>query len=326
MEILLSMVLPAYNVASYIEACVESCENQDISKENYEIIIVNDGSTDRTLKIAEKLKNNYSNISVISQENQGLSMARNNGADLAKGKYLWFIDSDDKISKNCVKTVLNLIESEKLDILGVAPSNPFKEEFPIDEYEKFLTDKMSGRNWLKNSNFYCGAWGYIIKREFWKSLPYKFCKGICFEDEEFVPKMCYFAENVMSLNGFSCYNYIQRDGSIMHSEMTEKKINDLALIINRHEEFKDSYIMDDKVLRGIFDVRMSSFYMCGLTNIGKRKGALKTLKSWLSKIDHMPSSIYAEGKLGKYYQWLAFHAPYMFCSIKILQTKLLGKS
>lgn len=56
MEILLSMILPAYNVASYIEACVESCENQDISKENFEIIIVNDGSSDSTLQIAENLK------------------------------------------------------------------------------------------------------------------------------------------------------------------------------------------------------------------------------------------------------------------------------
>lgn len=253
-------------------------------------------------------------------------MARNNGAGFARGKYLWFIDSDDMIARNCLGTVLNILETERLDILGVAPSYPFKAEFPKEDLEKNMTCNMTGKNWLKDGYFYCGAWGYIIRKEFWNTLPYRFCKGLCFEDEEFVPKMCYFADNIKSIQGFSCYNYVQREGSIMHSEMTEKKINDMALLINRHKEFMDSYLKEDEVLSEVFDVRRSNFYMCGLTNIGKRKDAFKILKSWLGKIECRPSNIYSEGKLGKCYQWLAFHTPYLFCGIKVLQTKLAGRS
>lgn len=98
MKPIISLILPAYNVEKYIETCVQSCEQQDLSKESYELVIVNDGSTDDTPEIIRTLSVTYSNIKVVSQQNQGLSMARNNGFKEATGKYIWFIDSDDIIA------------------------------------------------------------------------------------------------------------------------------------------------------------------------------------------------------------------------------------
>ena len=77
--------------------------NQDISDEEYEIIIINDGTRDGSLIIALDFEQKYKNIKVYSQENQGLSAARNKGLSLAKGEYVWFIDSDDWIEENCQK-------------------------------------------------------------------------------------------------------------------------------------------------------------------------------------------------------------------------------
>ena len=97
---ILSIIIPVYNVEKYVEKCIRSCENQDIPKENYEVIVVNDGSPDGSLAIVERLANEFSNIKVINQENKGLSMARNTGLEAAKGEYVWFVDSDDWIEEN----------------------------------------------------------------------------------------------------------------------------------------------------------------------------------------------------------------------------------
>ena len=93
----LSIIVPVYNVEKYIEKCLNSLCNPEIEKE---IIIVNDGSTDSSLKIVEEFKKNHDkeNIIIISQENKGLSEARNTGLRKAKGEYVSFIDSDDFVN------------------------------------------------------------------------------------------------------------------------------------------------------------------------------------------------------------------------------------
>ena len=83
MNPIISLIAPAYNVEKYIEACVHSCENQDLPRDSYEIIIVNDGSTDSTYSTIERLSGVYENIRIVTQKNQGLSVARNNGFKLA---------------------------------------------------------------------------------------------------------------------------------------------------------------------------------------------------------------------------------------------------
>lgn len=112
MNPIISLIAPAYNVEKYIEACVHSCENQDLPRDSYEIIIVNDGSTDSTYSTIERLSGVYENIRIVTQKNQGLSVARNNGFKLARGKYVWFIDSDDCISSNCLGKCLEIMERD----------------------------------------------------------------------------------------------------------------------------------------------------------------------------------------------------------------------
>ena len=99
----LSLIIPMYNVELYIEKCLNSCINQDLSADEYEIIIVNDGSKDNSLSIAESIAQKHNNVRIITQTNGGLSSARNTGLINSRGEYIWFIDSDDWIEPNVLK-------------------------------------------------------------------------------------------------------------------------------------------------------------------------------------------------------------------------------
>ena len=114
----LSFIVPIYNVEKYLDRCIDSLVNQDISKEIYEIICIDDASIDNSRYIIEQYKIQYSNIILIShKENKGLSATRNTGINLAKGKYIWFIDSDDFIEYNCLSFLLRKCEFNDIDIL-----------------------------------------------------------------------------------------------------------------------------------------------------------------------------------------------------------------
>ena len=113
----LSIIVPVYNVENWLSRCASSLINQDLDKSEYEIIFVNDGSTDDSFEIAKKYSESYDNIILISQENKGLSAARNAGINKANGKYIWFVDSDDWIEPNIAGQLLKEAEDCGLDVL-----------------------------------------------------------------------------------------------------------------------------------------------------------------------------------------------------------------
>ena len=125
----LSIIIPVYNVEKYIEKCLLSCIKQDISYEDYEIVVVNDGSPDNSITIVERIAKDYSNIRIINQENQGLSGARNTGMKHAKGNYIWFVDSDDYIEENCLGRIVSYLNGD-LDILQLQYRHVFEDGTP----------------------------------------------------------------------------------------------------------------------------------------------------------------------------------------------------
>jgi glycosyltransferase involved in cell wall biosynthesis len=108
---LLSIILPMYKVEPYVEKCVRSLLNQGIPHKDYEIICVNDGSPDNSRERVKNLQKEADNILLIDQENQGVSMARNRGLESAAGKYILFIDPDDRVEQNSLGMILKGIES-----------------------------------------------------------------------------------------------------------------------------------------------------------------------------------------------------------------------
>ena len=114
---ILSIILPVYQVEEYIEKCIISIEEQDISHDLYELIVVNDGTKDNSIKLVENLQKKYSNINIVHKENGGLSSARNFGLKYATGKYIWFIDSDDYIDPYTLKKLVTEATTYDLDLL-----------------------------------------------------------------------------------------------------------------------------------------------------------------------------------------------------------------
>ncbi|MBX9888367.1 MAG: glycosyltransferase [Flavobacteriaceae bacterium] len=113
----LSIIIPVYNTAEYLRTCLDSIFVQDLSSDEYEVIVINDGSTDDSREILKDYQIRHNNIMVINQQNQGVSIARNKGLEIAKGEYITFVDSDDSLYENVLKSIITKFIKENLDLL-----------------------------------------------------------------------------------------------------------------------------------------------------------------------------------------------------------------
>ena len=112
----LSIIIPTYNIEKYIKECIYSCYNQQgVSTDDYEIIVVNDGSTDRSLNVVEEAQHEIPNLRIVSRPNGGLSAARNTGLDCAKGEFVWFVDGDDCIETNALSILFKAFQQHDCD-------------------------------------------------------------------------------------------------------------------------------------------------------------------------------------------------------------------
>lgn len=228
---ILSIIIPVYNVEPFVEKCIRSCEAQDVSKDDYEIVVVNDGSKDNSLAIIEELAREFSNITVISQPNGGLSSARNTGMKHAKGDYYFFLDSDDWIAKNSLGKIVNKLQSEQPDILCISAANVLGEE--ISPRHSFPSEEpISGREAQKRGGIDACAPFLITKAEHFRKYDLKFYEGIFHEDSELTPKLVYLAQKVSFTNDI-IYYVRQTPGSITRS-VNPKRSFDLVNVVCAH--------------------------------------------------------------------------------------------
>ncbi len=215
---LLSIVVPTYNVEKFIANCLDSLLDQDISKEDYEILVINDGATDRSAEIAATYADKYENIILVNQENKGLSGARNTGISLAKGKYTYFIDSDDYIAKNTLGLILSLLEKHELDLLGVKEIETgrldLNESSNIVDLKIDTLQVSDGITFIAENNYLNNAWWYFIKTDFLKATGLIFPEGRLVEDANFTSKLLASASRIAYIP-LDFYRYYMRPNSIM---------------------------------------------------------------------------------------------------------------
>lgn len=221
---ILSIIIPAYNVEKYISNTLESLINQD--DKNFEIIIVDDGSTDNTNNLIKEisLKSKVKNCELIKTVNGGVSCARNRGLYEASGKFVMFLDGDDYVSKDLIKTIKKSIEEKEPDIIcwGYDVVNEDKKTI-IQYFERFspdLTD-MSGIELLENMLFKKNIWiwtgSVAYNRDFLLNNSLKYTDGCSNgEDQEFIIKAVSISNKVIFLPEILSY-YVQREGSISNS-------------------------------------------------------------------------------------------------------------
>ena len=218
-DIKLSIIIPVYNVEEYINDCLASLYCQGFDENEFEIIIVNDGSTDNSMNVAQSIIGKHNNIIVINQPNQGQAAARNKGVEQAHGEYIFFMDSDDVLVTNSLKPLLlQLIESGADTIQGnfvQVEDNKIheKETIPNNNCDKVVI--MSGKQRFVNDSAYLFAvWQNIYKKEFLISSDIKFIEGIFIEDVAYYSEMMIKAKTY-TISSITHYIYRLRQGSTM---------------------------------------------------------------------------------------------------------------
>lgn len=207
-----SVIVPVYNVETYIEKCLESLVNQTLK--DIEIIVINDGSPDNSQKIIDKYVEAYpKKCKSYKKQNGGLSSARNYGLKKARGEYISFIDSDDYIDVTMLEKMYNKAISNNFYLVVCDVDY-------VDDNGKFIMSVSSNINndlyydEVKKCmlNLYPAAWNKLYKRELF-SNQVKFKEGIWFEDVEFIYKLFPFIKSIGVVKE-SLYKYVQRDGAI----------------------------------------------------------------------------------------------------------------
>ena len=225
-----SVIVPFYNVEGYIEKCLETLVNQTL--EDIEIILVNDGSKDRSIEIVNKFLEAYpEKLVYLEKENGGLSDARNYAIPYAKGEYIAFLDSDDYVEKDMYQKMYELAKKENSDMVEC----DFYWEYP-DKLKKDVGVIYNGKKEMLEK-VRVVAWNKLIRREILEKTEVKFPNGYRYEDVEFTYKLVQFIEKVSFLKK-PCVHYIQREGSISNSqnERTKEIFDVLDNVIDYYKE------------------------------------------------------------------------------------------
>lgn len=244
-----------YNAEKYIGICLDSILDSNLLKEEYEIVIVNDGSQDKSSEIAQDYASRYSNVTYLTQENQGQSTARNYGIKTCQGEYVWCVDADDKlISAQLPKLIDALDEYENLDILAVQLQNVTEEgkyldiecTQPLVEHNRII----SGVEAVISGYIPSSICALIVRRELFVENDIFFVKGITHQDVELTYRLMPHAKFVMFSNLIP-YLYIYHPNSTSKSLIPEKKIKyikDDIYIIKSFQKLALSYKQDNLLL------------------------------------------------------------------------------
>ncbi|MFC4409988.1 glycosyltransferase [Chungangia koreensis] len=247
----ISIIVPVYNVEKYLKECIDSLLNQDL-KGKYEIVCVNDGSTDNSLEILKSYENINDKIVLVDQNNKGLGGARNSGLKHAKGKYVMFIDSDDYFKHNYVLSLLhNEIVKDDLDFVIADFEYDYEDKsknFCIERTEKIKNKIMTGQEMydigVKTKSIMSIVWNKLYKKEFLVKTNLNFIEGIIYEDMEFTPRAYYLATRVKYIDEVIIM-YRQREGSIM-SDLNINKLDNYLVVAESLNHFNQDY--NSKVL------------------------------------------------------------------------------
>lgn len=274
-EINLSIIIPVYNVENYIQECLDSVLSQSLN--NCEIILVDDGSTDKSGIICDDYANKYDSISVIHQENKGLSGARNSGIKIAKGEYLMFIDSDDFIySKIDLKKNFSNLNEDIIQYKYIYYYTDTNKLVFINDMQ--LYDSMTYTdilfNKVKESRLSISAWDKIVKRSLIIDNNLYFKEGLLLEDVEWSLRLYLKANSIKSINE-DIYVYRQNRKNAITNNVNKKYVDSLYSTIN----YWYNYNFENEDIKKIFLNYLALQYIILCTVINKSNCDVETKRN-----------------------------------------------
>jgi len=254
--------VPIYNVENYLRKCIDSIINQTYN--NLEIILVDDGSPDNCGKICDEYAEVDSRIKVIHKENGGLSDARNVGIDVATGKYIAFIDSDDYIDKCFIEYLCTLCKKNDAYIAECDFVKFYDDKIEIinDEKEEFIFNNKEMINRIYNEESYIKTvivWNKLYKTSLFKDI--RFPKGKIHEDEFTTYKLYWNSNNRIAVTNKKLYYYRYNQESIMGSKFSLRRLDYIQALEERLKFFKNKNQIDlyDKTLE-LYAYRLIEYY------------------------------------------------------------------
>lgn len=265
----ISIIIPVYNAELYIEKCINSVVN---SIKNYEIILVNDGSVDDTLKKCHLIAENDVRVKVFSKENGGASSARNFGIKKAKGKYLMFLDSDDYwASETCLASIQSSVEENPnvdLILFGAKTYNTLSEKWKVRvQFEYNDISYLKTHDFQQNlsylyskSLFPTSAWSVVIRRSFILDYDLLFKENIVAEDVDWMLSVMKNRPNITAIqDNFYRYHKL-REGSVTSSSQ-EKAVKSLLYIADKWKSILNKNAPIDQILIKFLSFHFSTIFL-----------------------------------------------------------------
>lgn len=280
----LSIIVPVYNVEKYVRPCIESIFKQGLDDSRFEVIIINDGTPDKSMEMIADIISLHQNITVINQENQGLSVARNNGIAIAQGEYLLMPDSDDLLIEDSVKPLLEKALTEKADIIVADLVQMSDKEIdnmpqhPIRQQSEFQAIEVPGSDLLM-ANYCRWYWRSIYRKGFLLENHISFVPGIYAQDVPFTnecflkAKKCFRTTWLLNI-----YRWGHESAS---SRYSQKRSNNTSIAIRKTWELSKSLTLspevqykEDEVLYALF-----SEHICSMAygHLGEFREVIKAL-------------------------------------------------
>lgn len=244
-KLLISIIIPLYNTEKYIGECLESIIDPEVPSCTYEIIVIDDGSTDKSGEIVQAFIEHQKNIRLFRQENQGVSRARMNGIRQAEGEYIWFIDSDDLLSQGALPRIIRSIEEESVDVFIHPLLLLYEDGRQKIHNEEQCTQggTMPGKIFLQRHPVSICPPQFVFRKELCLNPYLFFPEGVRHEDEYFCRVLQYIAPKV-SVSDIPLYIYRQWEGSYMNSAGIQS-LYDMVDVYKGLDRFRNDIVSEE---------------------------------------------------------------------------------
>lgn len=286
----LSIITALYNTKDLIEECIHSVYlNNSLFLSEFEVIVINDGSTDGSEKVIERLQKEYTNLILINKENGGQSTARNIGFKKAKGEYIFCLDSDDTVNAQELIKALKYAEDNKLDMLPIA-FKTFDEKGKVlplkkDNYSvfhKFINGGQFMRKFIVSGTM----WRYFYKTSLIRQNNLKLTEGVFHEDEEFVIKYLSYVRKT-AYQKHLVYNYLQRSESTVNKKSInhrKKLIWNLITVAEHLDKHRKEFMNEDIEIYNGISKKLEQIVIKAFLNMKSNNLKNEEVNSYINKL------------------------------------------
>ena len=324
-KILVSIIIPAYNVEKYIEKCITSILEQTYT--NIEVIIVNDGSTDKTGEIIDIISKKDSRIRVVLKENAGVSEARNSGIEVSTGDYLVFVDGDDYIAKDYIEYMLSLVERTGAEfcLSKYCYTSNGEKQIEKDCIEKLEPE--DGTALLLSPDIIVGCWNKIFKKSLIIDNKLRFSKTLFYgEGLSFITTVSQMS-NCIGVGSRKVYYYRRNNEA---SATTKFDINKLYNGEKALKTISSQLIINSNKVNTMFKLHMCMFSLGAIVRVkanGLEKEYIKDYRRWKSYIRHNVFKLMTKKEISLYRKMMligGFISPWMMMKLDNIRRKKIS--